>query len=330
MYTPLNNISRKTFLKGSALGFAALPFGIPDLSALVTAGAPEVPLLTADKISVSIFSKHLHWLDYQEMAKVAAEMGFDGVDLTVRDGGHVLPQNVTRDLPKAVEIIREAGLEIYTITTDITDASDKDSQNVLKTAAELGIKNYRMGWYNYEKSGDILANLAIIERKLAELAEVNERYQIHGDYENHTGSFGGPIWDLWLGLKDLDPRWIGCQFDIRHATVDGAEAWPTNFRLLKNYIGSLTIKDFHWKKEKDKWLAENVSLGQGMVDFPQYFKLVKELGIKKPLSLHLEYPLGGAESGKSSLSIPSDEVLKSITADLKLLRSWLVAHGLLN
>ena len=44
--------------------------------------------------------------DYNEMSKVVAEMGFDGVDLTVRPQGHVLPERVEADLPKAVEAIR--------------------------------------------------------------------------------------------------------------------------------------------------------------------------------------------------------------------------------
>jgi hypothetical protein len=33
------------------------------------------------------------------MAKAATEIGFDGVDLTVRPKGHVLPDNVEKDLP---------------------------------------------------------------------------------------------------------------------------------------------------------------------------------------------------------------------------------------
>ena len=257
------------------------------------------------------------------MARLTAKMGFDGIDLTVRGGGHILPQNVTRDLPKAVEIIRDAGLEIYTITTDIRTADDKYAHDVLRTAGQLGIRNYRMGWYNYDNSIDILTNIDVFKKRFAALADVNERYQIHGDYENHTGLFGGPLWDLWLALKDLDPQWIGCQFDIRHATVDGAEAWPTNLKLLQNYIGSLTIKDFHWKKEGQKWEVADVPLGQGMVDFTKYFKILKELGVRKPLSVHYEYPLGGAESGKNTLSISQEEAISRIEADIRILRSWL-------
>jgi hypothetical protein len=55
-----------------------------------------------------VFSKCLQWLDYPGMAGITAEAGFDGVDLTVRAGGHVLPERVEEDLPKAVEAAEPA------------------------------------------------------------------------------------------------------------------------------------------------------------------------------------------------------------------------------
>jgi len=39
---------------------------------------------------IHLFSKHLQWLDYEGMSKVAKQIGFDGLDLTVRRKGHVL------------------------------------------------------------------------------------------------------------------------------------------------------------------------------------------------------------------------------------------------
>ncbi len=106
--------------------------------------------LTKSGRDIHIFSKHLQWLDFEQMAKTAAEIGFDGVDLTVRQKGHVLPQNVVTDLPKAVEAIRRAGLKAELLTTDITNVLDPNTEKILKTASHLGIKTYRMGWLNYE------------------------------------------------------------------------------------------------------------------------------------------------------------------------------------
>jgi hypothetical protein len=37
----------------------------------------------------------------EKSAKAASEIGFNGIDLTVRQKGHVLPENVVKDLPRA-------------------------------------------------------------------------------------------------------------------------------------------------------------------------------------------------------------------------------------
>ncbi|MFD2147696.1 sugar phosphate isomerase/epimerase family protein [Mucilaginibacter antarcticus] len=224
-----DNISRKNFLRSTAIALAAAP-----ITSSVFGQALSSTKGIDNNVSVSIFSKHLSWLNYNDLAERAAKLGFDGIDLTVRPKGHVLPDRVKTDLPKAVEAITKAGLKVYNLATDIKDANHPYTADILATAAQLGIKSYRMGWYGYDTKLDTQANLAGFKKRMANLAAINERYKIHGDYENHTGLFGGPLWDLWETLKDLDPQWIGCQFDIRHATVDGAEAWPVNLDLLKS------------------------------------------------------------------------------------------------
>lgn len=332
------NISRKNFIKNSALTMAGLPFGLSSLAAiskLQDNGGKQGPFPPIkdngeeNKLSISVFSKNLQWLDYKDMARLAAQLGFDGIDLTVRPGGHVVPERVTDDLPKAVETIKQAGLKVYNIATDIKSAADKYTADILKTASHLGLKNYRMGWYNYDSRLDTLSNVEIFKKRFIDLSAINEYYHIHGDYENHTGYFGGPLWDLWLVLKDLNPQWIGCQFDIRHATVDGAEAWPVNLNLLQKYIGSLTLKDFIWKKVNNKWTVENVPLGQGMVDFKQYFTIIKKYSLQRSLTLHFEYPLGGADTGATKLTIPKDDVIKAMRTDLHTLKQWLKEYELL-
>lgn len=319
------NLSRKNFIKGAAIALAGLPLTHPLFGSNVKIDNPSTASFE-NKVSISIFSKHLSWLNYDDMAQRAAKLGFDGIDLTVRPKGHVLPERVKIDLPKAVAAIEKAGIKVYNIATEIKDADQPYTADILNTAAQLGIKNYRMGWYNYDSKMDTQANLELFKKRMAGLAAINKKYNIHGDYENHTGLFGGPLWDLWETLKDLDPRWIGCQFDIRHATVDGAEAWPVNLDLLKNHIGSITIKDFHWQKTKDKWTIADVPLGEGMVDFKKYFSLLKKYDLKRPISLHCEY-LPGEITGEK-LGLPQEEIFKAMQADLSTLKEWLKQSGL--
>jgi hypothetical protein len=143
----MENISRKKFIAATALAAAGLPFGLGALAKpyALPGDINNLNPALAEKIKVSIFSKHLHWLNYSDMAALAAQLGFDGVDLTVR------PDGVTDDLPKAVEAVEKAGLKVYSIVTNIKTADEKDTEPILKAASASGIKYYRTAWFNYDK-----------------------------------------------------------------------------------------------------------------------------------------------------------------------------------
>ena len=66
-----------------------------------------------------------------------------------------------------------------------------------------------------------------------------------------------------------------------------------------------------------------------MVDFKHYFKLVKKARFSGPITVHYEYPLGGANKGKRELTIPKNEVLSAMRKDLKKLKEWLKEAELL-
>ncbi len=270
----------------------------------------------------SIFSKTLQWLNYSEMAKFVAELGFDGIDLTVRADGHVLPERVEEDLPKAVEAAKMAGINIYSIVTFINNADDPITEKILKTASSLGISHYRMDWLCYNEDKTIEENLISIESLMRKLAMLNEKYKIRGEYQNHSGRFkpepyfGSSIWDLHAVLKNINSPWLGSQYDIMHAMVEGAYSWDVGFKILNLFVYSLAIKDFIWKKNRDKWAPEVVPLGEGMVNFSRYFDLLKQYQIKCPVSIHYEYSLGGAELGKHEIPLNKNEVIEAIGKDL--------------
>lgn len=279
--------------------------------------------------TINIFSKNLHWLDYNSMTSAAAEMGLDGIDLTVRPDGHVEPARVSEDLPKAVAAIRKAGLNVYMITTAINDPGHPHTEPILKAAGALGISCYRMGWIPYDDQKSIDDNLKNFRERMTKLGALNKKYGIRGDYQNHSGAnFGSPVWDLWMILKDLDPKWIGSQYDVLHATVEGANSWPLGLKLLKPYVRSMDIKDFQWMKKDGKWQAEVVPLGEGMVDYKKYLKLIKDYSISGPLSIHYEYALGGAESGAKTITMKKEEVLEAMKKDVVTLKRMLSEAGL--
>ncbi|PSR54402.1 endonuclease [Adhaeribacter arboris] len=320
--TEENHLSRRAFMSTLATTAALLP-----VAGLANKLLPANPAKTDRPICV--FSKHLHWLTIPEMAKNVARLGYDGIDLTVRKDGHIEPAQALTELPKAVAQIRKAGLEVPMIVTDITDPRHPLTEPLLKAASQVGIKYYRTGWVKYDPQLGVVKSLEKYKKQFQELAALNQKYNIHGAYQNHSGSnVGAAVWDLWEMFQDLDPRWMGVQYDINHATAEGSASWVNDLDLFKNYIRCMDIKDFYWAKKEGKWEHQLVPLGEGMVDFKKYFNLIKQYGISGPMSIHFEYPLGGADQGKKQITVPKDEVFAAMSRDLQTLRSLLKEAGL--
>jgi len=275
-------------------------------------------------IKVNLFSKHLQFLDYNEMSEAAAEMGFDGLDLTVRPKGHVLPERVTNDLPKAVAAMKKYGINPGLMTTNVWDIKDPEQKKVLESASNLGFTHYRTGWLKYPEDVTITESQTLYGKQAKELEAVNKTLGLIGCYQNHAGNHvGAPIWDLPPILDATENENIGTQYDIRHAVVEGGSSWELGLRQIKKYIKSIVIKDFKWGLVDGKWKPINTPLGEGMVDFNRYFSLLKKYKINVPVSLHLEYDLGGAEHGDTKISIDKKEVFQQMKKDLKFLReSW--------
>lgn len=273
---------------------------------------------------ITLFSKHLHWLDIKEMAHTTADLGFDGVDLTIRPNGHVTPEKVEEDLPKAVEYCKQAGVEVVMLATTICDAAQPFTEKILKTAAGIGIKHYRMDWYHYNPEISIERNHADIKTRMSDLAAMNEHYKIKGSYQNHDGDwFGAPVWDLALVMKEINSEWLGCQYDILNATLEGNNSWPIALEYIAPFIHSIDIKDAQWSNSNGNWNLKYVPLGKGGVDFKKFFQLMRKFKVNVPFSLHLEYDLGGAEVGAKNISIPAKDVISAIKEDLKTLKNYL-------
>lgn len=305
-------------------GGVALGIARPGEAAPQTAAA-------ATPLKIIVFSKHLHWLDYQAMAQTAAEIGFDGIDLTVREGGHVLPERVAEDLPRAFEAVRKAGLIMPMVTAGIVNARSAHAEAILKTCGALGIARYRWGGFKWEEPTTVPQRLSQIKEEAAALGELNRKYGVCAMYHNHSGpDVGSSVWDLWVILRDLDKAWLGVNYDCAHATIEGGlGAWVQGFRLISPWIKGVAIKDFYWARNpKGEWRPQWCPLGEGMVNFKRYFAMLKEIRFSGPMQMHFEYPLGGADKGAKNLTIDKAKVVGAMRKDLTTLKGWLRDAGL--
>lgn len=302
---PFDATSRRKFLAGTA----------------AMAMSPVADLFAADAAKgdspyeFCTFTKPVQNHPATETAERLAAMGFQGIEAPVRPKGQIEPGRVEEDLPNLVDVLKAKGMVVSILTSGINEVSEEQStEKVLRTAAQLGIKRFRMSYFKYDLKKPILPQLDEFRPRLADLVAFCREVGIKPIYQNHSGRdyFGGPIWDLATVLSDHDPADIGVAFDIGHATVEGAKAWPLNFAAIRPWLDTVYVKEPNWHDNKLGWGP----VGEGAVD-KGFFKLLKEDGFRGPVSVHVEYL--DAKPGEDN----SGEVFAAIEKDFATVRSYL-------
>jgi sugar phosphate isomerase/epimerase len=263
------------------------------------------------RYKICAFTKFLNSMTFDEMADGIAEAGFDGIEVTARAKDSCIhPERAAEELPKLQEALQERDLAIMILTTDALSADQPHIEPMLRAAAKLGIPRYRLGFLRYDLDKPILPQLATYQPVFRDLAAMNREIGIAAVYQNHCGAdnMGATIWDLHSLIKDYPVSEIGCVFDIRHATVEGGEAWPVYYNLMEPHLGAVSVKDFRWNGRK----SAHTPLGKGQVD-PRFFKMLKQSNFAGPISVHVEY--------ESDAKIN----LAALKTDLATLRAWMDA-----
>jgi len=283
------------------------------------------------KLKVSIFSKHLQFLAGEELAKAAAEIGFDGITVTVRKGGHVEPERVRQDLPPLVRIIRQHGMEVPAIMTDIVDVQTPYTEDILKTMEQLGIRNYHWGNLRYAEDQSYDVQLDQLKSRVAKLAVLNSQFKVCGQYhiESGAGRVGSAVLDLYIILKGLDGKAVAVNYDLYHAVeAGGGGSWINSFRTLSPYVRCVALGDFDWGKDASgAWHSQLKPLGDGIVPLPQFFTMLAESGFSGLLELHVEYRLGGETDTKGTGVVDREAVYSGLKRDLRKVHEYQVqAH----
>ncbi len=308
----MNELNRREFLLTAATAALA------GERAFATSGAANA---YAGKLC--FFSKHLPQLDWRQLGQTVKQLGFDGVDLTVRPGGHVKPESAAADLPKALDAIRAAGLAVPMITTGLLTAEEPTAQPILATAGKLGIPYFKAGYHKYQFK-DTRAELQQAGQAFQSLAGLSQKHNIQAGFHNHSGYVGGGIWDFIPLMEKLDARWAGWYYDPHHAVAEGgAGAWKAALQWIAPRIKMVAVKDFTWEKTAKGWATQDCPLGAGMVDWKHFFATLARGGFSGPISLHIEYDIAGKTASEQEANM-----LAAAARDLAFLKTRIAeAYG---
>jgi len=268
-------------------------------------------------MKLMMFVKHLQSLPIDQSAAAMREMGFEGMDLTVRPSGVVKPEEVRAELPRVVRIIESHGLMVPLITTDILRA-DADAIAIFESAASLGIREIKLGYHKFGAFGTFRQTLDQMRQDLDTIEPLARRLKVRANLHIHSNDHmtaqPAIVWDL---IRDRDPAAIGAYVDPGHMfTEGGRDVWRQGLDLLGDRIALVSIKDVAWEtvpgsdSTKPRWTVRVVPLSRGIVPWPDVFARLKDLRFDGWLSIHSEYA-----------NMDAAQVLEQTRRDLQYLRN---------
>lgn len=226
-----------------------------------------------------------------------AGMGFEGADLTVREGGYVLPEEVTKRLPEAIEILESKGLSVPMITTNVAEANKGYADEIFKAASEGGVEFIKLGYWRYEGFGKIKEQIEKARDILKGIYGLSKEYGVTAAIHIHSGDClsANPA-VLWMLLQGYDPEYLGAYIDPGHMAVEGGKSgWRMGMDLLQEHIRMVAVKNFGWFQERDEktgkkiWKVHTVPLIDGLVPWPEVFMYLRQISFDGPVSIHSEY-----------------------------------------
>lgn len=139
-------------------------------------------------IPIVFFSKELKSLSVPQLIDALHQMRCDGVDLCVREGYPVNPDNVKRELPQAARQFREAGLKIPMISaaTDLTDPHLPVVDRLLGACHDAGIALLKPGYWRFVE-GDYWQQVDQVRRSLEAWQQKATAQGVRIAWHTHSG-----------------------------------------------------------------------------------------------------------------------------------------------
>lgn len=266
---------------------------------------------------IVVFEKPMQTLAYDRMGEELAKMEVQGIEATIRRGGHIEPRRAAEEVPKMVAALAKNGQKALIAACNVGSTAKEDVE-FLKILKAHGITRYRMDYFRYDLKKDLLPQLRDFTQKLREMNAMNEELGMQALYQIHAGAkYAGSLgWDAAFMFEEANPAATAVAFDLRHIRSGSGLSWETVIALLEKHLGSVYVKDARWSGPRGRTLR-NVPLDTGMVD-QKSFQAVVAGQDPMPLSLHMEW-------GKAPV-YPGDEVfeaVENIARDVRVLKSWL-------
>jgi sugar phosphate isomerase/epimerase len=253
------------------------------------------------RLQYLLFTKLLKTMDLDQVAEIAGDLGFGGIDLLIRQGYQVEPTGAA-DVRDALRRLARHGLAVPVLTTDIVEHNPV-TEALLEAAATAGVRLVRLGYWQYDGSVRYQTALDRARRDLEAIVVTAERYgvrpviQLHGGTIHSSGSLTAAL------MAGYEPAVLGSYPDPGNQVVqDGREDWKITFDILQSSVSLVGVKNGGWSpgaydhRGQRQWVSDWLGIADGMVPWDQVLQYLVQHHPDVPLSFHSHYEVPLAQA----------------------------------
>lgn len=240
--------------------------------------------MSEDNVTFSVFTKP--WkMPIPELGEHVRRLGFQAIELPVRPGYPVHPENAKTELPKAVKILEGFGIRIASIaapTTEDTIAACADAGvPILRIMANIGPDGY---W----------ATEARLQHEFDALVPLLERHNVTLGIQNHYGRDVCNAMGLHNLIAQYDPKRIAAVWDAAHNALQGEQP-ELAIEIVWSHLCMVNLKNAYWQRangpEADlaEWRVHWTSGRHGLASWPRVANELKRRGYNGVVCLTAEY-----------------------------------------
>jgi sugar phosphate isomerase/epimerase len=306
-------MERRRFIE---CGLGLLPMAFSGQQALAAAkraaGNSASEPLKKQPMKLIFFTKFLMGLSADEVGKTAKRLGFDGLDLAVRKGQCVAPENVAASLPGAMKVWSDMGISVPLVSmeTKQTDPRDAGVRQLFEACAKANVREIKIGYWQWKAGQAYWPMIETIRGDLKEFEKMGRDLGVRALIHTHSGgNFGCNASGAMTLVRGFDPKAVGLYLDLAHLAVCGE---PTEMALAiaSDYLAMVAVKNCRYVSATAgglaTWKTEWCQLDEGIVNWPRAIESLRKSNYTGPLSVHGEY------SGPENREVVLEKVAKDV------------------
>jgi len=236
-------------------------------------------------IQFSVFTKPWPTLPLPELAEMVHKLGFNGIELPVRPGFQIEPQDIETELPKAQELMANYGVSILSVAGIL-------EERAIMGCGAAGVPLLRVmvpvGQEGYYPTVDAT------RRIFDALHPACERTGVAIGVQNHCGRFIQNAMGLRHLLEPYERRQVGAVLDFAHCALNGEEP-ELALDIIWDRLVMVNLKNAFWKRingpeaEYALWQPYWTSGNHGLADWPKVIRELKRRQYQGVICLTAEY-----------------------------------------